>query len=425
MLLTKNTTFIIGPVAEILGYIMDAIFNFCSTLFNIENIGLCIILFTIVIYLLMLPLTIRQQKFAKLSAKMNPEIQAINKKYKDKKDQVSMTKMQEETKGVYAKYGVSPTGSCLQVIIQMPILFALYRVIWNVPAYVSGVKNAFIPLVEKLQNISGSQDFMDTVASSNNINYGKLGYTTDSIVDTLYKFKPENWTDLAEKFPDISSLVTKTQTQIDHMNNFMGLNIVNSPFSILQNSIKAISADGISGGAIWLIIAALMIPVLSGVTQWLNTKLTPQTNQSTDEGTMASSMKTMNTVMPLMSVVFCFTLPAGMGLYWIAGSVIRSIIQIATNSHLNKIDLDDLVKKNIEKENKKREKKGLPPQKISNQARTNVRNIESPSDKQNSEEKKKKIQNSTEYYNNHSNAKPGSLAAKARMVQKYNDKNKK
>ena len=113
MLLTKSNTFIIGPVAVILGIIMNGIFNFCSSVFGIENIGLCIILFTILIYVLMLPMTIKQQKFSKLSAQMNPELQKIQKKYKGKQDQVSMMKMNEETREVYAKYGVSPTGSCL------------------------------------------------------------------------------------------------------------------------------------------------------------------------------------------------------------------------------------------------------------------------------------------------------------------------
>ena len=107
MLLTQNSTFIIGPVAKILGLIMNAIFEFLN-LIKIPNIGLAIIIFTIVIYLLLLPLTIKQQKFSKLSAKMSPEIQAIQNKYKDKKnDQAAMMAMNSETQAVYAKYGVS------------------------------------------------------------------------------------------------------------------------------------------------------------------------------------------------------------------------------------------------------------------------------------------------------------------------------
>ena len=136
-------------------WIMNGIF--CEwTKIGIPNIGLAIIIFTIVIYLLLMPFTIKQQKFSKLSAKMNPELQAIQKRYEGKKDNDSMMAMQQETKAVYAKYGVSPTGSCVQMLIQMPILFALYRVFMNVPAYVNQVKEAFFPMVEKLANTGNS-----------------------------------------------------------------------------------------------------------------------------------------------------------------------------------------------------------------------------------------------------------------------------
>ena len=228
MLITKTNTFIIGPVATLLGFIMNAIFIFLSSVFHVENIGLCIILFTIIIYGIMTPLTYKQQKFSKLSAKMNPELQKIQKKYKGKQDQASMMKMNEETKEVYAKYGVSPTGSCVQMLIQLPILFALYRVIWNVPAYVGSVKNAFMPLVEKILATSGSQEVLSEIAKVNNISFEKLGYAANSIVDTLYKCKPADWETLAEKFPDFSDLVTKTQGEMDRMNYFLGMNIADS-----------------------------------------------------------------------------------------------------------------------------------------------------------------------------------------------------
>ena len=149
ILLTQYDGAILGPIAKVLGILMEGIF-FILDKVGIPNIGLSIIIFTIVIYMLMTPLTIKQQKFSKLSAKMNPEIQAIQKKYKNKKDNESMMAMNQETQAVYAKYGVSPTGSCVQLLIQMPVLFALYRVIYAMPAYVSKIKDAFYPLVEKL-----------------------------------------------------------------------------------------------------------------------------------------------------------------------------------------------------------------------------------------------------------------------------------
>ena len=152
MFLTKSTTFIIGPVAELIGYIMNLIFYLLGNI-GLPNIGLSIIIMTILIYMAMLPLTIRQQKFSKLQRKMQPEINKIQKKYQGRKDNDSVAAQQEEIRQVYDKYGVSATGSCVQLIIQMPILFALYRVFYNIPAYLPLVKDAFFPLVDKLYEL--------------------------------------------------------------------------------------------------------------------------------------------------------------------------------------------------------------------------------------------------------------------------------
>lgn len=394
MLLTKSTTFIIGPVASLLGYIMNAIFLLQEKI-GIANIGLCIILFTIVIYMILMPLTIQQQKFSRLSARMNPELQAIQKKYKGKnQDQAAMMKMNEETQAVYSKYGVNPMGSCLQLIIQMPILFALYRVIWNIPAYVTSVKNAFLPLAQKLMTMSGVEEFMAEMAKANSVTFKEM--TENTLIDVMYKFKPDNWTALADKFPDIAKTVTDTQTHVDKMNYFLGLNIADAPMQIFMRAI--------STGAILLAIGAALIPILSALSQWLNTKLmtamNPNSNANTNgqADTMANTMKTMNTVMPLMSAVFCLTLPVGMGIYWIAGAVVRGIQQFFINKKIDKLDLDEILKKNLEKANKKREKKGLPPQKISNTAKINTKNIEHEEISQ--EERDEKIKKSTDYYKN-------------------------
>ena len=106
LIATKNGIPIIGQIGSVLGWIMDGIFKVLNSMFGIENIGLCIIIFTILMYLLMTPLQIKQQKFSKLSAVMQPEITKIQKKYQGKRDQISMQKMQEETSLVYQKYGV-------------------------------------------------------------------------------------------------------------------------------------------------------------------------------------------------------------------------------------------------------------------------------------------------------------------------------
>ena len=426
MYLTKSSTPIIGWFAVILGFIMNCIFNVQSAI-HLDNIGLCIILFTIVIYLLMTPLTIQQQKFSKLQAKMNPELQAIQKKYKGKtNDQAIAAKMNEETQAVYTKYGVNPMGSCVQLIIQIPVLFSLYRVIWNIPAYVTKVKNVFVPLADQLLVTSGAEEFLSNTAKSVAVSFKEMTQLT--IIDVLYKFKTPNWTSLAETFPDLGTTITETKTKIDHMNYFLGLNIADSPMGIITSAWKS--------KAFLLIIGAVMVPVLAALTQWINTKLMVSVQQSEKKDStdnMTQTMNTMNNVMPLMSAFFCLTLPVGMGIYWIAGAVVRSIQQVIINKQLDKIDVDEVVKKNLDKLNKKREKQGLPPEKMTNNASVRTKNIDVAVAKDyNKESSKKNLNNKAASISDDASAgtnakkpKDGSLASKAMMVKEYNETHKK
>ena len=374
ILLTQYDGAILGPIAKVLGWIMNGIFWVLDQI-NIPNIGLAIILFTIVIYAILTPLTIKQQKFSKLSAKMNPELQAIQKRYQGKKDNDSMLAMNQETKAVYAKYGVSPTGSCVQLLIQMPILFAMYRVFNNIPAYVSQVKDAFYPLVEKLANTAGSVEYMSNVQNftqgamyasqfqNEAFTSGNMQYIQNTFIDILNKASSAEWTKLAEHFPSLSDLIMETAGQMERYNNFLGLNMGNTPSFMVSEAIAA--------GA-WLMVAAgFAIPVLSAVTQWLNGKLMPQADTGSENNSMAASMKVMNNVMPIMSAVFCYTMPAGMGLYWVAGSVVRSIQQVLINKHIDHMDIDAEIKKNTEKYHEKLRKQGIDPEKLNSYATMN------------------------------------------------------
>lgn len=441
ILLTQNSTPIFQYVVKLLGVIMNVIFEFLD-LIGIPNIGLSIILFTIVIYLLLMPLTIKQQKFSKLSAKMNPEIQAIQAKYKGKQDNESMLAMNVETKQVYAKYGVSPSGSCVQLLIQMPILFALYRVIYSMPAYVTKLGDAFGVLADKIMSAADGVEYVKGMSAAAYYakNFDIAGNTRNAIIDTLNKVSSTDMATLSEKFglADLTyngSLILSngsTRGLIDTYNNFLGLNIGNTPMDTITSSFAS--------NNYLLLIGAVMIPVLAALTQWINYKLMPQApsndNSNAKKGDMADSMqqsmKMMNTVMPIMSAWFCLTLPAGMGLYWVIGAVVRSIQQIAINKHIDKMDVDAEIAKNIEKYNEKMKKKGIDPAKLNAAARTNTKNISSKTAYKNTasnkpaktaEEKAAAIKESTEYYNK--NAKPGSLAAKANMVKQYNEKNNK
>ncbi len=433
ILLTKSTTPILGWLASILGWLMNGIYFVLEKL-HIPNIGLAIILYTVIVYLLMTPLQIRQQKFSKMNAVMQPELQKIQKKYKGKKDQDSMMKMNEETQAVYQKYGVSPMGSCVQLLIQMPILLSLYQVIYRIPGYITSVREIFTELVNKIISVNGFEKILSDFVSDNRIMMRTKiveGSTSNNVViDFLYALSPTQWDKLAEidKFSGFADVIHSTSDKIADVSQFAGMNIADSPMSIIQSSL--------SSHSYLLLIGAILIPVLAWLTQWLNYKLMPQPNADRKDGqpmsTMESSMRTMNNVMPIMSAVFCLSLAVGIGIYWIAGAVIRSIQQIALNKYMDRVDLDKLIEQNQAKMAKKRAKAGLPPQKITQQARQNVRKIEEPQSEVDEEklaaeraEKRAQAQKkSTEYYKNAS-AKPGSLAAKANMVRQFDEKNTK
>jgi YidC/Oxa1 family membrane protein insertase len=416
LFLTQDSRFLLGDIARLLGWIINVIFNFLESI-GIGNVGLAIILFTIIVYMLMIPLTYKQQKFSRMSMRMNPEIQAIQKKYKGKQDQASMLKMQDETKAVYAKYGTSPTGTCLPMLIQLPVLLAVYAVVYAIPAYIDKIKMAYYPLVTNLLSTPGGGTFIQGLKSA--ASFQKRDFALENtIIDVLNKATTAEWDSIAAEFPSLSTVVESTQHTLSGFNNFLGLNIVNSPWYTIKESFS-------EGNYLWIVIA-LLIPVLAGLSQWFSLKLMPQAAASADgeNNEMMQSMKMMNNFMPLMSVYFCAILPVGVGIYWIMSAVVRTIQQVVINKHLSTMDIDEEIRKNIEAYNRKREKNGLPPERLSSVARTSTRNVESTKREITSEERQRAIQDSTEFYNK-GTAKPGSLAAKARMVEQYNEKHNK
>ncbi len=432
ILLTAYPGSILGPIAKLLGMLMDWIYSGISDITGgrVESVVLSIVIITIIIYMCLLPLTIKQQKFSKLSQKMQPEMQAIQAKYKDKKDQASMMAMQEETQLLYQKYGISPMGSCVQMLIQMPILFALYRVFYNIPAYLSGVKGSFTGLVDSIQQTSGYQDTLVSlmekynVVTSSGLNASNAaskladasGDTLSNyIIDILYKLPSKGWDALMDgKFFDgIQSAVEKTHDALLHFNYFLGLNISDTPWYIIKSNFTD-KPDK------WLlfVILALLIPVLSYLTQMLNIKLMPQATNGNDQ--VANQMKMMNLMMPLMSLFICFTVPVGLGIYWICSALVRGIQQFFVNRHIENLDLEAVMAKNEEKAKKKREKMGLSEDYIKKAAQIKTKSIDSKANVSTSAETEEKLAKAAEYK---ANAKAGSLASKANMVKEFNERN--
>lgn len=342
---------ILNPIASLLGLIMNGIFEFFN-FFGIQNIALSIFVFTFIVKTLMFPLTIKQQKFSRLQSRITPEVQKIQEKYKGKKDQASVQKQQMETQAVYKKYGANPTSGCLPMLITLPIMFALYRVINNIPSHVNLVGDEYRVVAEAIKN-TGTGVLSDIVA-----NFDKLELNTlDDIIKSLALFTSSQW----EKLSNISLSKAGLDAigNIGKINNFFGLSITNTP------SWKSIS---------------ILIPLIS---MGLNFVQNKQMNIKTNTKDAAPNpMASMNVVMPIMSGFFCLMLPIGVGLYWIANSLFSIIQQFFVNKRLDSVDIDELVEKSQEKAKKKlyNNSSSHNGSRIQDLARKQTKSIESISD---------------------------------------------
>ncbi|MBQ0060015.1 MAG: YidC/Oxa1 family membrane protein insertase [Lachnospiraceae bacterium] len=416
---TKSNMFLIKYVALVLGLLMNAIF-FVLNRMNIPNVGLSIILFTIIIYALMTPLTVKQQRFSKMNAAMTPELNKIRAKYKGKTDQVSQQKMMDETNAVYAKYGVSPTGSCVQLAVQMPVLFGLYQVIYKIPGYINIIGDK----IGKVVAMDGVEKFIaDFAGNYNNLIISKDPGTADYI-DALYKLNSSQWTEILQqaKGQSFESALVDLHGYVSKVTSFLGFNISDTPF----NMFKA----GITGAGIGFVIIAILFPVLAWLTQFLSTKVMQSATTGKDNGPMdqmQASMKSLNVTMPLISAVFCFTLPSGIGLYWVFGALVRMIQTMIINRRLDKEDLDAVIEKNKakaeEKAKKAAAKNGSSYEQIAKNSSINTRNIDTAGQNTRSAQLNARLKALEERELEAPAA--GSIASRAGMVAEYNEKHNK
>ena len=430
MLFLTADTGPLSPIVYLFGLLMNLIYNMLVKI-GIGNIGLSIIIFTLITKILMYPLSVKQQKSSKLMSIIQPEIQAIQKKYEGQKDQATLMKQQQEIKAVYEKYGTSMTGSCVQLLVQMPIILALYRVIMNIPAYVPLVKNKFIEvynnidvpdLIEKIKSFSGANK--DLLKQEVNVIDGVIadfGVGTEAfqnrVIDFLNKLNPMQMKEFADSFAGKTDAIMNSYADVEKVNAFLGLNLSTAP-----------SAYGFT-------LKGLIIPALAALSQYLTVVVMQgQTKKKTVNGVeeepdqMQQTMKSMNIMMPLISAWFCWNFASGIGIYWIASSIFMMLTYMIINKQFENLDVDEMIKMNIEKVNAKRAKKGLPPVNEA-KATENIRKIEENTEKKIKEREEKinaqikKTEEANKFY--FENEDPNSLAAKANMVKKYNERHNK
>ena len=393
---------VIKQIIMLFGFVVEYIYKFLE-LIGLPNLGLTIILLTLVVKCVLLPLTINQQKFTKLSSYAQPEIKAIQAKYQGKRDNYSMQAMQAETKAVYAKYGISQTGGCINSFIQFPIIIALYGVIRNIPLYVDSFRQYYENIVAAI----GDTAVAETTR-------GLAAWTADmDIADKitlLCSLPTKSWNEMMTALTDPAlTTVQENYAEITKLNTFLGINLGETPWNLMV------------GGGIGII--AVLIPIISGVTQWLSFKLSQAASNTQAADAMGNSMKSMGLFMPLISVFFCFTLNAAIGLYWCVSSLFQVILQILINKHYRKIDMDEFVKVNMEKAaekaKRKAEKKGVSGTQLTQAANTSTKNMQTQAPRSLADKAKVDVSGQTKTSSTPPPA--NSLAAKAGLVQKYNE----
>ena len=282
-----------------LGWIIEQIYNL------VANYGLAIIIFTVIVKLILLPLNIKSQKAMRKQQKIQPILQELQKKYANDQE-----KLQREMMKLYKENNVSMTGGCLPMLIQMPILIGLYQVIQKPLSYLMGVDWMAEDVINKVYMLR------DTMASQ----IGNLATQTEEMLAKVSQIQLSQWAEIVNG---------PTDPWVINF-NFLGLNLANTPSAAINYIMRLDFSN-------WGVIALLLIPVLAVVSQVLTTKLTQiQSGQNTkdDSDNPSSQMnKSMMLMMPLMTGLFTFTLPSGIGIYWIVSSITQLIQQLALNKY--------------------------------------------------------------------------------------------
>ncbi len=291
-------------IAVPFGYLM----RFCYMITN--NYALALIFFTLFFKLILLPLSIKQQKSSLAQARVRPKERAIRKRYEGRTDPNARVELSNDLMKLYRDEKVSMAGGCLPLLIQFPIIIALWQVIQKPLSYLTLLADE---TVTKLQNT------IFTLFQS--------GTFTESTSNAVYKLFT-NASGAADKFSITQiQMVDIIKNNPEHFSEFSLTNLPD--FTIFGGAIDLAQKPTFSLAAGFLLI----LPFLTAGFQYLSTlimqRFAPKPDNSSAEAeAMANSMKTMNLIFPLMTLFFSFTFPAIISLYWIYQSIFSTVIQI-------------------------------------------------------------------------------------------------
>ncbi len=295
----------------------------------VQNYGLSIIFFTIIIKLILMPLTIHSQKAMRKQQKLQPYLMELQEKYANDKE-----RLQQATMKLYKDNNVSMTGGCLPMLIQFPILIGLYRVIQKPLTYLLNIDFSLA------ENVSHITDLVSRMVTEFPDVIGKLkDYTTDQLIN-MSQIQLSTWSQMLNGAQD------KWAINFD----FLGLDLSVVPYKGVEYLLAGMFTHVDR-------ILLILIPAVAILTTWLSMKQSQAMTKTPEnaDNPAAQMSKSMNLMMPIMTGFFAFTLPSGLGLYWIISNVMQIVQQAILNNYFKKREDDFVVK--VPEKNRKNGKK--------------------------------------------------------------------
>lgn len=360
-------------INQFFGAILNVIFEGVTLISPAAALGISIILFTLVARVLMTPLQLSSQRTSRGMSKIQPELQKIQNKYKNKKDQQSQLQMSQEMQALYKKYKINPFAGCLPLLIQFPLIIALFNVLRTPAQYINKLTDVYHQMAEIVTtNIANYQSLLQPFADSVYIN-SRQQYDlsqVDGVSQFLSHLTTTQWNEFLQSAGTVPGLEQVFQLKHSY-ETFLTMNVVDTP--------KLLISSGM-----WL---AILVPIIAGASTYIFSKITMaangamQSSASGEQNPAESMMKTMNIVMPVMTAFMSYTMPIGLALYWIAGNVIMMGQQWVVNKMLAKQDekMEAQLKKDREEALKsgkittKKVRKRVPVQKTDNTDQDNLK----------------------------------------------------
>ena len=316
LLAIRNPGVIVDPIAKVMGIFYNWLFNIIYGATQTNALGITIIFFTLIVKIILTPLIVKQQKSTFAMQRLQPEMNKIKKKYENKKDAESQQRMAYEMQKLQKDNNISMFGGCLPLLIQLPILYALFYIFQQAYMYVDVVSQNYDSIANVVLSMPTDlrMDVFADIASKHISSKMTLDLSVaDDIKALIGQITQAEWSTILTNASDYASSLQPLLTEKTGIEYFLGISVVENP---------------------GLNFPAIIIPIASAASTFLSSKIMMSKNTaSMDDNPAMQSMKMMNYIMPIMMGVMAISLPAGLGIYWTVSNIFQTAQTVLINKY--------------------------------------------------------------------------------------------